>query len=71
MALEAIFTCGMAMKEVFFISSFFIPPFTIGVEAIEIVHENFQVLDFQWSSDGMFLNVMDKDTFCLAFPIPI
>lgn len=34
---------------------------------LEIV--NFQVINFAWNPDGKSMVLMDKDKFCLAFPI--
>ncbi|KAI8907719.1 hypothetical protein DFJ77DRAFT_475069 [Powellomyces hirtus] len=38
-------------------------------EAIEIPAVNFQVQSFTWNPDGKSIALMDKDKFCLAFPV--
>ncbi|KAJ3172057.1 WD repeat-containing protein wrap73 [Geranomyces variabilis] len=38
-------------------------------DAVEIPAVNFSVQSFSWSPDGRSLALMDKDKFCLAFPV--
>ncbi|KAJ1558724.1 WD repeat-containing protein wrap73, partial [Nowakowskiella sp. JEL0078] len=40
-----------------------------GCEAFEIPAVNFTVMSFRWNSDGKSIVLMDKDKFCVAFPI--
>ncbi|KAF9897481.1 hypothetical protein BX616_005522, partial [Lobosporangium transversale] len=39
------------------------------VEAIEVPVENFEVSSLKWCPEGKGLLLLDKDMFCLAFPI--
>ncbi|KAJ3294247.1 WD repeat-containing protein wrap73 [Borealophlyctis nickersoniae] len=40
-----------------------------GCECVEVPAVNFQVHNFSWNPDGKSIVLMDKDKFCLAFPI--
>ncbi|KND00317.1 uncharacterized protein SPPG_04641 [Spizellomyces punctatus DAOM BR117] len=40
-----------------------------GCESVEVPAVNFQVLSFEWNPDGKSMSLLDKDKFCLAFPI--
>ncbi|KAJ3057487.1 WD repeat-containing protein wrap73 [Rhizophlyctis rosea] len=40
-----------------------------GCQAVELPAVNFQVLNFHWNFDGNSMILLDKDKFCLAFPV--
>ena len=39
------------------------------VEAIEVPEENFTVSSLKWCPDGKGLLLLDKDMFCIGFPV--
>ncbi|KAI9014635.1 hypothetical protein BC832DRAFT_589137 [Gaertneriomyces semiglobifer] len=42
---------------------------TNACEAIEVPAANFQIMSMEWNPDGKSLIMMDKDKFCIGFPV--